>query len=60
MHFAYMADLPQVRQILRDSGLVDKAAKRFNRMGQLPRQLRHFQKVEDSSEDTDEDDEDSL
>lgn len=49
-----MNDLPEVRQILRDNGLADIRSKRLNRKGLLPRQLRHFQKVEDSSEDTDE------
>ena len=50
-----MADLPEVREILRANGLADIRAKRLNRRGQLPRQLRHFQKVEDSSDDDGED-----
>ena len=37
LHFSYMADLPEVRQILRDNGLADARSKRLNRKGQLPR-----------------------
>lgn len=33
MHFAYMSDLPEVRQILRANGLADVHAKRLNRKG---------------------------
>ena len=60
MHYSYMADLPEVRQILRSNGLADIRSERLNRKGQLPRQLRHFQKVENSSEEDEEDDFDKI
>jgi len=49
-----MSDLPEVRQILRDADIMQGRAARLNRKGQLPSQLRHQVKVEDSNEDTDE------
>ena len=51
-----MIDLPEVRQILRDSGLFSMRAQRMNRRGQLPSNLRHYTKAEDSEKDTDDED----
>lgn len=51
-----MIDLPEVRQILRDNDLFNARALRLNRRGQLPSQLRHFTKAEDSNEDTEDED----
>ena len=33
LHLSYMADLPEVRQILRDNGLADGRSKRLNSKG---------------------------
>ena len=52
-----MIDLPEVREILRENGLFNDRAKRLNRRGQLPTQLRHYIKAEDSNEASDENDE---
>ena len=51
-----MIDLPEVRQILRENGLLKERSQRLNRRGQLPTSLRHFTKAEDSSEDTEDED----
>ena len=50
-----MIDLPEVRQLLRDNNLYSARAQRLNRKGQLPTQLRHAIKAEDSNEDTEDD-----
>ena len=50
-----MIDLPEVRQLLRDNNLYNSRAQRLNRKGQLPTQLRHAIKAEDSNEDTEDD-----
>jgi len=50
-----MVDLPEVRQILRDNDLFTARSQRLNRRGQLPSQLRHSIKAEDSGEDTEDD-----
>ena len=50
-----MIDLPEVRQLLRDNNLYTSRAQRLNRKGQLPTQLRHAIKAEDSNEDTEDD-----
>lgn len=47
-----MVDMPEVRQVLRDTGFYGDRAHRLNRRGQLPSQLRHSMKAEDSGEDT--------
>ena len=52
LHYSYMKDLPEVRQILRDNGLYYDTMK-LNRRGQMPTKLRHFTKAEDSDIDTD-------
>lgn len=52
-----MIELPEVRQILRDNNLLGTRAKRLNRRGQLPTQLRHYIKAEDSNEISDENEE---
>lgn len=52
LHYSYMIDMPEVREILRENNIIDKRAKRLNRRGQLPTQLRHFIKAEDSNEET--------
>ena len=36
LHYCYMIDLPEVRQILRDNDLFTDRSKRLNRRGQLP------------------------
>ena len=51
-----MVDLPEVRQILRDTGFYNERSHRLNRRGQLPRQLRHANKAEDSNELTEDED----
>ena len=48
-----MIDLPEVRQILRNNGLLQDRADRLNRRGQLPTKLRHYTKAEDSNVETD-------
>ena len=55
LHYSYMIDLPEVRQILRDNDLFSIRSQRLNRRGQLPTQLRHCIKAEDSGEDTEDD-----
>lgn len=55
LHYAYMMDMPEVRQLLRDAHILDSRATRLNRRGQLPTKLRHFIKCEDSDEDTEDD-----
>ena len=52
LHYCYMIDLPEVRQILRDNNLFNDRAHRLNVRGQLPGKLRHFIKAEDSGVDT--------
>ena len=90
LHYAYLYDLPQVRQILRQSGLSSDSAEKYqlsktrnrvipnesgregglgrkrmtitnfapetqmNLRGQVPEDLRHLQKPEDSEDETDE------
>lgn len=54
LHYCYMIDLPEVRQILRDNGLANERSARLNRRGQLPTQLRHYKKAEDSDDVSDE------
>lgn len=56
LHYAYMIDLPEVRQILRDNGLMEERATRLNRRGQIPTKLRHYTKAEDSNEETEDED----
>ena len=56
LHYSYMIDLPEVRQLLRDSGLYDHRSQRLNRRGQLPTKLRHYNKAEDSNVETSDDD----
>ena len=51
-----MIDLPEVRQILRDNELIADRAQRLNRRGQLPTKLRHYNKAEDSNQETDDED----
>jgi hypothetical protein len=48
-----MIDLPEVRQILRQNGLYSDRAQKLNLRGQLPIQLRHAIKADDSNENTD-------
>lgn len=55
LHYSYMIDLPEVRQILRDNDLYNTRSQRLNRRGQLPTQLRHSIKAEDSGDDTEDD-----
>lgn len=56
MHYAYMIDMPEVREILRSTKFDPLELQRLNRRGKLPSQLRHYTKAEDSiSEDEDED-----
>ena len=50
LHYCYMIDLPEVRQILRDNNLFNERSQKLNRRGQLPTQLRHYIKAEDSNE----------
>lgn len=52
LHYCYMVDMPEVRQILRDTGFYNLRSNRLNRRGQLPTQLRHSIKAEDSNEAT--------
>jgi len=52
LHYSYMIDLPEVRQILRDNGYFSSRSQRLNIRGQLPTQLRHSIKAEDSNEET--------
>ena len=59
LHYCYMIDLPEVRQLLRDNGLYDNRAEMLNRRGQLPTMLRHYMKCEDSN-DEEESEEDDL
>lgn len=54
MHYCYMIDLPEVRQMFRDNGLYDVRANQLNKRGQLPTMLRHYMKCEDSNEESDE------
>ena len=54
LHYCYMIDLPEVRQILRENGLFNERAQKLNRRGQLPTQLRHYSKAEDSNEESEE------
>ena len=56
LHYCYMVDLPEVRQLLRDNGLFNERSQRLNRRGQLPTKLRHFIKAENSSDDTEDED----
>lgn len=56
LHYCYMIDLPEVRQILRDNELIADRAQRLNRRGQLPTKLRHYNKAEDSNLETDDED----
>ena len=56
LHYCYMIDLPEVRQLLRDNQLFDIRSQRLNRRGQLPSQLRHFVKAENSDIDTEDED----
>ena len=56
LHYCYMKDLPEVRQILRDNGLFQERSQRLNRRGQFPTKLRHFIKAEDSNDETEEED----
>ena len=44
MHYAYMIDSPEVREILRANLHDKKAYVQMNRRGQLPQQLRHYVK----------------
>lgn len=60
MHYSYMVELPEVRQIIRENGFSDERSKSLNSRGQLPRALRHLQKVEYSSDDTDDENLDML
>lgn len=57
LHYCYMIDLPEVRQILRDNNLFHERSQKLNRRGQLPTQLRHYIKAEDSNEQSDEQEE---
>ena len=59
LHYCYMIDLPEVRQLLRDNGLYDERANMLNLRGQLPTMLRHYMKCEDSN-DEEESEEDDL
>ena len=52
LHYCYMVDLPEVREILREFGYFNERSQRLNRRGQLPSQLRHSIKAEDSNEET--------
>lgn len=56
LHYSYMVDMPEVRQILRDTGFYSMRSNRLNRRGQLPTQLRHAMKAEDSNQDTEDED----
>ena len=60
LHYCYMIDLPEVRQLLRDNKLYGERADKLNRRGQLPTMLRHSMKNEDSNEEDDEEDEEDL
>ena len=71
LHYAYLTDMPDIRQILRQSRLDEFGAdptntkpkhaqkeppsERMNRRSQVPSQMRHQQKCEASSDDSDED-----
>ncbi len=46
----------EVRDLLTENNLIGSRAKRLNRRGQLPTQLRHFIKAENSDEDTEDED----
>lgn len=52
LHYAYMVDLPDVRTMIRKSGYSQNRARKLNRRGQLPQQLRHAAKQEDSEVET--------
>ena len=54
LHYCYMIDLPEVRQMFRDNGLYNVRANQLNKRGQLPTMLRHYMKCEDSNEESDE------
>ena len=56
LHYCYMIDLPEVRQLLRNNKLFDERSQRMNRRGQLPTKLRHFIKAENSSDNTEDED----
>ena len=56
LHYSYMIDLPEVRQILRNNNLLQERSQRLNRRGQLPTKLRHYTKAEDSNEETEDED----
>ena len=58
LHYSYMIDLPEVRQLLRDNNLFDVRSQKLNRRGQLPTMLRHYMKCEDSNDEEDDEDED--
>ena len=68
LHYAYLSDMPDIRQILRQNKIDDEgdlcigvdiqkqrlpASKKMNRRSQVPAQMRHMQKCEASSDDTD-------
>ena len=55
LHYCYMIDLPEVRQLLRDNGLFTERSQRLNRRGQLPTKMRHFIKAENSGDETEDD-----
>lgn len=56
MHYAYMIDMPEAREILRDSKFDPAQMQKLNRRGKLPTQLRHYTKAEESfDEDENED-----
>ena len=56
LHYCYMIDLPEIRQILRDNGLFTNRSQRLNRRGQLPTKMRHFIKAENSNHETEDED----
>ena len=56
LHYAYMMDLPEVRELLRDAKLANTNKTWLNRRGQLPSKMRHSSKAEDSEAEDDEDD----
>jgi len=70
LHYAYLSDMPDIRQILRQAKLEDiddptnkkpghaqkvTANQKMNRMSQTPAQMRHQQKCEASSDESDPD-----
>ena len=44
LHYSYLTDVPEIRQILKDNNLIKEDQNKRNVWGRLPKELRHPKK----------------